>query len=353
MAETVFRWDLDKTYLVSHFESLRELVRIPFQSGADKQAVPGVVSLIRALRLRSERRGDRTAVYFLSASPPQIGSAIREKLQMDGIVYEGITFKHQVRHLIRARFDIVREQIGYKLDRLLAAASESRPGTRELLFGDDWESDPFIYSLYADVVAGRIGREQLAALLERAGVNKTFVSSIDERVAAFGSDLPDISVVGIHILRQRPAAPAALDAFGPRVIWFDDYFECALGLYARDWLGPADVSSVALEVGFDSEELAGRFDAVAERGTVDRAWLSGIAGALTRARRMDPVRRGHPLRRLGGVIRRALDLSPAPPPPLGYLPDYGALVDRWSRAGRKEGLGDTEDAGRRSDDRDG
>ena len=351
MAETVFRWDLDKTYLVSHFESLRELIRIPFESAADKKAVPGVVSLIRALRSRSESRGHETAVFFLSASPPQIGGAIREKLELDGIRYEGITFTHQVRHIIRARFDIVREQIGYKLDRLLSAAAESRPGTRELLFGDDWESDPFIYSLYADVVAGRIGREQLASLLERAGVNKTFISSIDDRLAAFELERPDVSVAGIHILRQRPAAPADLDAFGPRVVWFDNYFECALALYARGWLGPEDVASVALEVGLGPDGLAGSFEAVVGRGTVDAAWLSGIAGALARAGHMTRVRRGNPFMRVVGVARRAFDLSPAPPVPLDYLPDYGALVDRWSRAGRKENSGDTpEDAGHGPDD---
>ena len=40
----------------------------------------------------------------------------------------------------------------------------------ELLFGDDWESDPLIYSLYADVLEGRLAWDRLEGLLERAGV---------------------------------------------------------------------------------------------------------------------------------------------------------------------------------------
>ena len=76
----IFRWDLDKTYLKSEFESLRELVRIPFEKPEDKVAVPGVVPLIRGLRDVAMGAGREVRVYFISASPPQIAKAIKEKL---------------------------------------------------------------------------------------------------------------------------------------------------------------------------------------------------------------------------------------------------------------------------------
>ena len=44
-----YRWDLDKTYLDTHFESLSELVRIPFQDAEDKVNVPGSAALLREL----------------------------------------------------------------------------------------------------------------------------------------------------------------------------------------------------------------------------------------------------------------------------------------------------------------
>ena len=156
-AEKFFRWDLDKTYLVSHFESLRGLLAVPFEKGVDKVALPGVAAVIKGLHRNEERHGRNARVFFLSASPPQIGAAIREKLAIDGIRYEGITFKDQVAHLVRGRFDALREQIGYKLDQLLAAAESIPPRAVELLFGDDWESDPFVYSLYSDVLARSSG----------------------------------------------------------------------------------------------------------------------------------------------------------------------------------------------------
>ena len=49
-AAHVFRWDLDKTYLKSDFESLRKMMRVPFERAEDKIDEPGVVALIRALK---------------------------------------------------------------------------------------------------------------------------------------------------------------------------------------------------------------------------------------------------------------------------------------------------------------
>jgi phosphatidate phosphatase APP1 len=92
-------------------------------------------------------------VYFISASPPQIGRAVRRKLEIDGIVHDGIIFKDQLQRLMRGKFRHLREHVGYKLTELLKARRSEPPGAREYLFGDDWESDPLIYSLYADVVA--------------------------------------------------------------------------------------------------------------------------------------------------------------------------------------------------------
>src|SRR5260221_13981505 len=103
-ARLVFRWDLDKTYLKSEFETLREMMRIPFEKGEDKVAAPGVAALIRGLRETALSRGGSLRVYFVSASPPQIGRAIRRKLELDGIIYDGIVFKNQLQRLMRGKF---------------------------------------------------------------------------------------------------------------------------------------------------------------------------------------------------------------------------------------------------------
>src|SRR5947207_15272997 len=79
----VCRWDLDKTYLRSEFSTLRQLLRTAFERAEDKVEVPGVAELIKALRAAADRQGRTALIYFLSASPPQIGKAIRAKLAPD------------------------------------------------------------------------------------------------------------------------------------------------------------------------------------------------------------------------------------------------------------------------------
>src|SRR5438046_2236292 len=63
----VYRWDLDKTYLKSDFDSLRDLVRSAFEGAEQKQAVPGAAALLRELR-----KGEGARVCFISGSPRQM-----------------------------------------------------------------------------------------------------------------------------------------------------------------------------------------------------------------------------------------------------------------------------------------
>ena len=342
----VLRWDLDKTYLVSQFESLRYLIRVPFQKAKDKIALPGVAALIIGVRRCVERDRRPLAVYFLSASPPQIGAAIREKLDLDGIQYDGITFKDQVRHLMYARFDAVLEQIGYKLEQLLTSARGSVEGSIELLFGDDWESDPFVYSLYADVVEGRVNEATVSDLLRRAGVSRHYRDRIVELMD--GTRLPAM-VGGIFILRQRPARAGDLDAFGPRLVWFDNYFECALRLWDLRLLDTDGVFEVLADIGFNPAQTAVSFEAVCERGPGDRARLAPLRRVLTGAGVMDVVPAARWWQRAGGFLQRSAWRAPRALA-TGPLPDYARLVERWSYRGRKEKQHEEEGVDRRADD---
>src|SRR6266581_561484 len=177
-APLLCRWDLDKTYLRSEFDSLRSLLRTAFERAEDKVDVPGVAELIRALKAAAERRGGSALVYFVSASPPQIGAAIRKKLALDGVPYDGIVFKDQLAYLKRGKLRNLREHVGFKLAELLRGRLAAPPGAAELLFGDDWELDSLIYSLYADLVAGRLLPARLAPILRRIRVDPHLVDDI-------------------------------------------------------------------------------------------------------------------------------------------------------------------------------
>ena len=331
----VFRWDLDKTYLISHFESLRKLVAVPFERGQDKVAVPGVAAVIKSLRAQAAARGHPAQVYFLSASPPQIGAAIRDKLAIDGIEYEGITFKDQVGHIVRGRFDALREQIGYKLEKLLVSARSIDPGAREFLFGDDWESDPYVYSLYADLLAGRIAPATLKAVLERAGVHRHYVGKIESHLGWI-EESPRHVVDGIFILRQRRVLPVELEALGPRLAWFDNYFECALSLYARGLVAAESVVDVARECQLARRAIGAGFAAVVTRPGMDRGYFAAPRKALVRTGLMKPTAPGRFHKRVAAAVRRALGREPMPKIQDSAVPDYVALVDTWSHRRRKE-----------------
>ncbi|MFP6625743.1 MAG: hypothetical protein VCA74_01590 [Deltaproteobacteria bacterium] len=336
MRHRVFRWDLDKTYLVSDFGSLRKLVRVPFEKGHDKVAVAGVAVFMRVLRKVSLLRGDTVGVYFLTASPPQIGRAVRDKLALDGVEYDGIAFKDQMRHLVRGQFDMLREQIGYKMLNLLRGSQEVPGGSREILFGDDWESDPFVYSLYADILAARVGAGQVLEVLGSVGVGSHYLREIGgllERPSRTGQ------VEAICILRQRPVAGAELLRFGPRLLCFDNYFECCLRFYAAALVDAGGVVAVARAMGARPEVLADSFKSVASGLRLGAAVLAPLTDPLQAEGLMAEVPTvGRAARLLALPARRLARYSRGPFRfgPAGALPDYALLAPVWSRRGRRD-----------------
>jgi len=333
---TVQRWDLDKTYLVTDTESLRSLLRIPFERAQDKRAFPGVAALVKQLRRSAAERGATTSVNFVTASPPQIGRAIREKLHLDGIEIDEIRFKNQIHHLVRGHFDALREHIGFKLSELLQSARAGRRDGNELLFGDDWESDPLIYSMYADVIEGRLSWSRLEGLLDKAGVQGTgYLQTIHECAERDG---PRRSVGAICILRARPRAPAEFEPFGPRLFWFDTYLECALILHALGDLDARGVVEVTAASDVDPDIVSAAFEAVATRWPrLTREHLTVARRALTEAGLLPPTPAGSLWRRARTRWRVAHGRAPmAPPADSSPMPDYDQLVQVWAHRPRKE-----------------
>lgn len=336
----VQRWDLDKTYLVTDTDSLRGLLRIPFERASDKRALPGVSALSKELRRTAAERGCTTSVNFVTASPPQIGRAIREKLLLDGIEVDEIRFKDQMHHLVRGQLDALREHVGFKLSELLQSARAGRRDGQELLFGDDWESDPLIYSLYSDVIEGRLAWSRLEGLLERTGVQGArYLAPIRD---AAERDGPRRHVQAICILRARPRAGREFEPFGPRLYWFDSYFECALILHALGQIDARGVVEVAAASDLPVEAVAESFDAVASRWSrLRREHLTVARRALLEAGLMTEVLPGSIWRRARTRWRVRHGRAPVAPPQLpAPVPDYEQLVQVWSHRARRDAARD-------------
>src|SRR5215210_2857367 len=142
----IARWDLDKTYLRTDFDTLRDLVRTAIERPDQKRTVPGAAPLLRELG----RAG--VEIHILSGSPEQLRARLEEKLRLDGARWASLTLKPNLQNLLRLRFRALRGQLGYKLPSLLQRRCELRRQrdadgqlVREVLLGDDAEADAFVY----------------------------------------------------------------------------------------------------------------------------------------------------------------------------------------------------------------
>jgi hypothetical protein len=335
-APILCRWDLDKTYLRSEFDSLRTLVRTAFERAEDKVEIPGVAELIRVLKRAAERRKGTALVYFISASPPQIGKAIRDKLALDGVVYDGIVFKNQLEHIRRGKLRNLREHVGFKLVELLRGRLAAPTNARELLFGDDWESDSLIYSLYADVVAGELRPERLVPVLRRIRVDPRLVDEIAVlagRAAGLGG------VVRIFINLERRTPPAIFRLFGPRVVPTFNYFQTAAVLAADGLLEADDVARVGAVLmersGYTPRRLANSLEDLVRRGHLTAAAAERMAAPLLAGGLLPAAATTSRWRRMREALARlrharavARTARPATAPPGPGAIDYDAILDR-------------------------
>lgn len=319
---SIFRWDLDKTYLRSEFERFRDLVRVPFERAEDKVEIPGVPELIRSVRDTAKRRGRKALVYFVSASPPQIGRAIRDKFALDGVEIDGIVFKDQLQLIKRGKFRGLREQVGYKLTELLRGRLEAPQDAAEYLFGDDWESDPFIYSVYAGLVDGRLGGEALAPLLDRIPVDRAWREGIDALLREIS---PGDAVRRIFIHLERGTPPARLRPFGPRLVPVFNPFQTAACLWEEGEIDAEGIAAVAARLvasaGYTPEMLENSLEDVARRGHLRDRTLLRLSGEL-RALGILPSRKvPWRVRWRAFFERRAREV--------GMPTDFAAILDEW------------------------
>jgi len=278
----IARWDLDKTYLRTDFDTLRDLVRTAFERPDEKRTNPGASTLMREM----VRAG--ISVHILSGSPEQMRHRLEDKLRLDGITWDSFTLKPNLQNLLRLRFRAVKDQLGYKLPALLRARSMSRPlgsgdGTalKETLFGDDAEADAFVYSLYGDVLAGRVTEDTLLAVCEKGRVYPDVVESILEYARV--TDRADVvERVLIHLERQTP--PDDFRIYGGRVVPFYNYLQAAIVVH-EDGRVPGDsVLRVAVELvvhhRFDGDALSRSYVDLARRGHVRGTGVEGIVEAF-------------------------------------------------------------------------
>lgn len=271
----IFVWDIDKTYLDTHFSTWRGLVRIPLELAIDKVALPGSVPLLRAIR-----RGvghEPVPLYFISGSPKQLRFAIEKKMTLDGVGFDGVTFKDQWGLALAGRFADISRQVGYKLLSLLSYAQRFDDAARWWFFGDDVEQDAEIFQLFGRVQAGLRDRDLREALTARA------VHRLDqEAILGLASQLPVRGadpVQKIFILaHRRPDA----EPDDPRVVIMPTFLTGALELAHDGLVAPTAVAAVAKDLrsrGVGEPQVEASVRAAKRRSGLDDALVAQASAA--------------------------------------------------------------------------
>jgi hypothetical protein len=273
----VYRWDLDKTYLKTEFDTLKDLLRSALEGAEAKQSIPGASALLRELRA-----GGGARICFISGSPRQMRRVLTKKLHLDGVEFDEFILKPNLRNMLTGRFRAMREQVGYKLPALLAGRSGLPGGTRETCFGDDAEADGFIYSLYGDIIAGRIERKLLEEIFERAGAYEDDT----QRAVSLAGALPSgegVERIFIHLDRRSPTS--RFDRYGARLVPIYNYFQAAMVMFEDGRLTAPSVVRVALEMvdrfGYSIDALRNSLQDLLRRARLKRSTARTLAEHLT------------------------------------------------------------------------
>ena len=337
----ISRWDLDKTYLRTEFDTVRDLVRTAFERADEKRTNPGAATLLREL----SRSG--VGIHILSGSPEQMRRRLEDKLRLDGIAWESFTLKPNLQNMLRLRFRALRDQLGYKLPALLrlrVLGGEAIRGVKETLFGDDAEADAFVYSLYADITSGRIGEEKVHAILEKGRVYEDVLEATLRDLRVFQSDPespPEPVVERILIHLEQQTAPRTFHVYGTRVVPFYNYLQAAFVMHEDGRLPSDSVLRVGIEMvtqhRFDGDALARSYHDLGKRGHLAGTKVEELGPALAELEKQS-VPAKEELRRMVDMLpefaKQAADRFV--PPEESEPPDYLALVTKHNPRKKKK-----------------
>ncbi len=239
----VFTCDIDRTYLDTRFSSLKGLTRIPFEGALDKVTIPGMAQLLKEVRRGPDDISRHTPIYFVSASPTQLRRVLERKFLLDGIEFDGTTFKDWGRLLRKGRLRGLKKQVAFKLAALLGNRSALPPGAQEVLLGDDLEVDSLVYGLYADILEGRVPPRDLPKVLAHNGVSPQDAQGVVELKLRAGNIQGGVRRALIRM--ERAGQPETFIGYWPWLVPCQDAFQMALALWDQGSLSDHGVMRVA------------------------------------------------------------------------------------------------------------
>lgn len=264
----VYVWDLDKTYLDTHWQSLSDIFKVSFTDNFHSNNVPGTSTLVSALKDDWHKKNGEGLfpIFFITASPPQMEKKIREKLERDKILPLGIFFKDNLKNLWPGSFWKLRQHVGYKVNSLVYLRTLLNENVTQVLWGDDSETDAVIYSLYSDLCSRRLAGDEAEKILRHFQVTSEQLLRIQNALA---QTAPLDPVEKIYINLAIDTDPEYYLKFGRRMIPSYNALQIALDLYQDDRFSLEHVLQVGndllLNYSYSVDELQRSFDELIRR----------------------------------------------------------------------------------------
>lgn len=247
--DPVVRSDIDLTYLNTDFMSSTGLAELLIQSAPERETLPAMERVYQGLRGDDDR-----PLTFLSGSPRFFKRVLENKAKLDGVEQEGIVLKPFDEIIGDNILDLdpqeivpeLKEQVGYKLSRLLRLRLEIPLITPEILLGDDSEADFITYNLYARLLSGDLDLVGLEAELDALGVVEDWLSQIRplaEMVTVLGP--PEVQAIYINLTgHANPDHPVDDWAIPGLTRFHVGAWPLILDLWEQGWVQEADVTAV-------------------------------------------------------------------------------------------------------------
>ncbi|MCB1192330.1 MAG: hypothetical protein H7A23_26630 [Leptospiraceae bacterium] len=187
--------DIDQTYLATDIFSKKGKFSTLFETPEQKRALPGMPIFYQKLRQDT----NQTPLCFISASPHFFKRTLLATIKKHGIISESLYLKYlegtikgvfdklihsfinlddlfkegmkpaltRVKKFFGSSYQSLFDQLSYKLSILLQNRLYHPTNTKEILLGDNTESDYFIFTLYQLILQGKLVGQELEDYLYR------------------------------------------------------------------------------------------------------------------------------------------------------------------------------------------
>lgn len=181
--------DIDQTYLATDIFSKKGKFSTLFETPNQRRALPGMPLFYKKLREDT----NQTPLCFISASPHFFKRTLLATIKKDDIISDSLYLKYlegtikgvldkllhsfinlddlfreglnpallRMRKFFGSSFQSLFDQLSYKLSILLTNRRYHPTQTKEILIGDNTESDYFIFTLYQLILQGKLAGQEL------------------------------------------------------------------------------------------------------------------------------------------------------------------------------------------------